>query len=188
MNSSNGRRTVLLLAGLCALPLLAAYLFYLGWRPQHFVNYGELIDAHKLPSTQLIDLAGRPFSSDVLHGKWLLVTIQMPSCDEKCRRSLYYLRQVRLTQGDNMNRVERLWLLSGEGTPDAALLAEHPGLVVARAQDPAWLAAFPPGQETPTSSYLIDPLGNFVLRYSEDVGPQGMVKDLTRLLKVSRIG
>ncbi|MDD5175611.1 MAG: hypothetical protein PHQ05_04215 [Sterolibacterium sp.] len=185
---SNGRRTVLLLAGICLLPLLVAYLFYSGWQPKHFVNHGELIATHRLPAVQLTDMAGKPFSSDVLRGKWLLVTIQSPSCNEICQRSLYYIRQVRLTQGDNMNRVERLWLLSGTGTPDPKLLAAHPGLVVARAQDPAWLSAFPAKQQPPTSIYLIDPLGNFVLRYAEDVDPKGMVKDLTHLIKVSQVG
>jgi len=185
---SNGRRTLLLLAVISVLPVLGAYVVYRVWRPEHHVNHGELIATHALPSAQLADLAGKTFSSDVLHGKWLLVTIQPPSCGPSCQRSLYYIRQVRLTQGQNMTRVERLWLVSGAGVPDHRLLAEHSGLRVARAQDPAWLAAFPAKGEQSAHIYLIDPLGNFVLRYDEDVDPKGMIKDLTRLLSVSQIG
>lgn len=185
---SNGRRTVLLLAAICVLPMLAAYVVYVGWRPEHRVNHGELIATHSLPSGQLTDLAGKPFSSDVLRGKWLLVTIQPPSCDERCQRKLYFIRQVRTAQGENLDRIGRLWLLAGAEAPDAKLLAEHPGLLVARAQDPAWLSAFPVKGNAFDHIYLIDPLGNFVLRYDEDVDPKGMIKDLTRLLKVSQIG
>ncbi|MNC92394.1 hypothetical protein D3C83_88130 [compost metagenome] len=36
--------------------------------------------------------------------------------------------------------------------------------------------------------YLLDPLGNLVLRYPRDADPSRMKKDLERLLKVSRIG
>ncbi|HUW36104.1 MAG TPA: hypothetical protein VMV91_02130 [Rhodocyclaceae bacterium] len=170
------------------LPMLAAYVVYLNWRPAHSVNHGELIASRRLPSGLLTDLAGKPFSSDVLHGKWQLVTIQPPSCDRRCQRSLYYIRQVRLTQGENMSRVGRLWLLSGAGVPDPKLLAEHSGLLVARAQDPAWLSAFPAKRDPSAHIYLIDPLGNFVLRYDDGADPKGMIKDLTRLLQVSQIG
>jgi len=36
--------------------------------------------------------------------------------------------------------------------------------------------------------YVIDPLGNVVLRYARDAEPGRMIKDLTRLLKTSGIG
>lgn len=185
---NNGRRTILILAALCVFPMLAAYVVYLNWRPERGINHGELLVTQRLPSAQLVDLAGKSFSSDALQGKWLLVTIQPPSCDERCQRKLYYMRQVRMTQGENMDRIQRLWLIDGAGIPDAKLLAEHPGLLAARAQNPAWLSAFPVKDNAFEDIYLIDPLGNLVLRYSNDADPKGMIKDLTRLLKVSRIG
>ncbi len=185
---TNGRRTVLLLAALCVLPMLAAYVVFLGWRPEQGINHGELLVTRQLPGTQLVDLAGKSFSSDVLQGKWLMVTIQPPSCDGRCQRKLYYMRQVRMAQGEDAVRIQRLWLIDGAGVPDAKLLAEHPGLLAARAQDPAWLATFPVRGSVFEHIYLIDPLGNLVLRYGDDVDPKGMIKDLTRLLKVSRIG
>ncbi|MDP3715723.1 MAG: cytochrome C oxidase subunit I, partial [Burkholderiales bacterium] len=36
--------------------------------------------------------------------------------------------------------------------------------------------------------YLVDPLGNVVLRYPRDADPTRIKKDLQRLLRVSRIG
>ena len=185
---NKGCRTLLLIAAICVLPIVASYVLYMGWRPEGRMNHGELLETRLLPVTVLSDLAGKSLSTESLRGKWLLVTIQPPSCDERCQRKLYFMRQVRTTQGENMERIERLWLINGPGTPDAKLLAEHAGLRVARVQDPAWLSAFPVKSEAAEHIYLIDPLGNLVLRYGDDLDPKGMIKDLTRLLKVSRIG
>jgi cytochrome oxidase Cu insertion factor (SCO1/SenC/PrrC family) len=186
--ASNGKRTIWLMAAISLLPLIAAILVYQLWRPQSGMNHGELLETRPLPPAVLSDLAGNTFTSDKLLGKWLLVTIQSPACDEKCQRKLYYLRQVRITQGENMGRIERLWLLRGEGLPDAQLVAAHPGLRIARPKEPAWLAEFPTKGDALEHIYLIDPMGNLVLRYDDDVNPKGMVSDLTRLLKISRVG
>lgn len=186
--SNSGRRTLWLMAAISMLPLVAAYIFYIEWRPQSGMNHGELLQTRPVPQAVLSDLSGNTFTTDKLRGKWLLVTIQSPSCDEKCQRKLYYLRQVRITQGENMSRIERLWLLRGEGLPKQGLIAEHPGLMIARPTAPSWLSTFPVKGDATEHIYLIDPLGNLVLRYNDDVDPKGMVNDLTRLLKISRIG
>jgi len=186
--SNSSRRTLWLMAAISVLPMVAAYIFYIEWRPQSGMNHGELLETRPLPPAVLSDLSGASFAFDKLRGKWLLVTIQSPACDEKCQRKLYYLRQVRLTQGENMSRIERLWLLRGEGVPNKNLVAEHPGLLIARPTDTSWLSAFPVKGDAAEHIYLLDPLGNLVLRYNDDVDPKGMVKDLERLLKISRIG
>lgn len=186
--SNKGHRTIGLMAAISVLPFVAAYIFYIEWRPQSGMNYGELLETRPLPQAVLTDLSGKSFTADKLRGKWLLVTIQPPSCNEKCQRKLYYLRQVRITQGENMSRIERLWLLPAEGAPNQALIAEHPGLLIARPTALSWLSSFPAKGDAAEHIYLIDPLGNLVLRYNDDVDPKGMVSDLTRLLKISRVG
>jgi hypothetical protein len=95
---------------------------------------------------------------------------------------------VRLTQGKDMQRVERLWLVT-DGAPVAPDLAkEYEGTVVARAGAGGLAAAFPADGRSADHLYLVDPLGNLVLRYPRDADPSRMKKDLTRLLKVSRTG
>lgn len=186
--SNSGHRTIWLMAAISVLPMAAAYLFYLDWRPQSGMNHGELLQTQPVPQAVLSDLSGKTFATDKLRGKWLLVTVQSPSCDEKCQRKLYYLRQVRIAQGENMSRIDRIWLLRGEGMPNPGLIAEHPGLLIARPTAPSWLAIFPAKSDVAEHIYLIDPLGNLVLRYNDDVNPKGMVGDLVRLLKISRVG
>ena len=36
--------------------------------------------------------------------------------------------------------------------------------------------------------YLIDPFGNLMMRFSPELSPKSMLKDVKHLLKVSRIG
>jgi len=36
--------------------------------------------------------------------------------------------------------------------------------------------------------YLVDPLGNLMMRFPPDLEPKSLLKDLKHLLKVSRIG
>ncbi|MFA6310220.1 MAG: hypothetical protein WCV99_04700 [Sterolibacterium sp.] len=186
--SLNGKNPLLWLFVLGLLTLAGSYGTYLWWRPAQHMNHGELLETRPLPATMLQEDSGRRLPFDSLRGKWLLLTVQPAACDARCRLKLYYMRQVRTAQNENMMRVERLWLVTGEGTPEAELLAEHPGLKVARLADPGWLSALPVGRETGEHIYLIDPLGNLVLRYNDESDPKGMLKDLVRLLKVSRIG
>ena len=68
--------------------------------------------------------------------------------------------------------------------PIRVSLAQHPGLVVAQVGETA-RAALPGGTG---AIFLIDPLGNLVLRYGADPDIKGISKDLTRLLKASGIG
>lgn len=189
--SHKGKSPLLWLLALGVLTFAASYGAYRWWRPAQHMNHGELLETRPLPATLLQDASGRQFPLESLRGRWLLLTVQPAACDQGCQQKLYYMRQVRTAQNENMLRIERLWLLSDAGQPAPALLAEHPGLVVARPLDPAWLSALPVRSEANGRSehiYLIDPLGNLVLRYGNESNPAGMLKDLVRLLKVSRIG
>ena len=161
------------LAGLffvCAAPFVLAWMAYLfGWAAGTTSNYGELIVPRPL--------SGPPF--EALRGKWVLVTTDGAACDAVCEKKLYFVRQVRRAQGKDMDRVERLWLLADGGTPRPELLAAIEGARVAAFKD----ANFSPGH-----IYVVDPLGNLMMRFPTDPEPSMVIKDLQRLLKASRIG
>ena len=109
-------------------------------------------------------------------------------CEDACQHKLYATRQARTIQGREQERVVRVWLQATQAPALAPqLLAQHPGLVVARVDPAEWEGL--PGDADPTRNiYLIDPLGNIVLRYPADPDIKGMAKDLGRLLRASRIG
>jgi hypothetical protein len=158
---------------ICAAPLVlgtAAYVF--DWRSGTTSNYGEL-------------LAPKPMSASALEslrGKWVLVTFDSAACDAYCERKLYIVRQVRRAQGKDMDRVERLWALTDGAKPRSELLAAIEGTRLADLAS----AGFP--GSAVDHIYVIDPLGNLMMRYPRDPDPSKMIKDLQRLLKYARAG
>jgi cytochrome oxidase Cu insertion factor (SCO1/SenC/PrrC family) len=166
---------------------LAAYVLYLTWRPTSFVNYGELIPP--VPLAQL-SAPGDAALADLarLKGRWVLVTVDGGACDDYCQRKLWVIRQLRLTQGKEMERIERAWLVDDDATPSPALEQEYAGTARIAARGSAVLGALPAAGTPRHHVYLIDPLGNVMLRYPRDADPSRIKKDVTRLLKVSRVG
>jgi cytochrome oxidase Cu insertion factor (SCO1/SenC/PrrC family) len=182
------RSKFLLLVAVFMVPVVAAYLAYFGWRPAGHSNYGELLKVAPWQLTAGSTLDGQPYNLDELHGKWVLVHVGAASCGEACKQQLYYMRQVRITQGKDQSRIERLWVVSDGGTPDPALLEAYPGLLVWRPADPAFIVQFPAAKNRDNHIYLVDPLGNLMLRFPAQLDPKRMIKDLKLLLKASQIG
>jgi hypothetical protein len=171
------KASVALIFAVCAAPLVLATLAWrFHWGTPATANYGELLPPRPL--------SGAPFES--LRGKWLLVTFDAAACDPACEKKLFVVRQVRRAQGAGAERMERLWLVSDGGKPRPEVLAAIEGSHVEPARSARDLQAFP--GERRSYIYLVDPLGNLMMRYPADPDPARMIKDFDRLLKVSRIG
>jgi len=183
-----GRRVVLGILALCAAPFVAAWLAYFVWPPQSRANYGELIDVRPLSDPALSDVAGKPFRLSQLRGKWILIQLDSGACPDECRTKLLYMRQARLALGKDAERVERVWLLTDGIFPDASWIRDFDGTLVVRAAGSALLDEFPAARRPSSHIYVIDPLGNLMLRFPLDPDPGRMLKDLARLLRASRIG
>ncbi|SIQ73392.1 hypothetical protein SAMN05421829_106168 [Aromatoleum tolulyticum] len=182
-----GRRTLALLAFVCVLPVVASYFAYYVWQPEGRANYGELLVPAALPDAVLPGVAGQPdVARKELEGRWTLLFAASGACDRACTDALYLMRQSRLAQGEEMERVARLWLVSDAAMPAAELLAVHDGLRLARAT-PAWLAHLP-AAERGRHVYLVDPRGSVIMRFHENADPRRVIKDLQRLLKYSALG
>jgi hypothetical protein len=164
--------------------VLGSIALYAFWRPAQFGNYGDLVGPLPLAEVSLRRSDGSSFRFQELHGKWVLLTVDSGDCDEHCRRKLYYMRQVRLTQGKEGDRIERVWLITGRPAP-AVLVEEYPGMLqirLAASETLSWLPA--PGAVT-DHVFVVDPLGNLMMRYPREVDPSRMKKDVARLLKLS---
>jgi len=182
-----GLATLALVIAVCLTPIAASYLVYYVWPPQSRMNYGTLIEPRPLPAAQLARVDGSKFSIAELRGRWVMVQIDASGCTDACRRKLYFMRQVRLAQGHDMDRIERVWLIRDEGRVDPGLLRDYEGTYAARAGAEV-VSAFPAERDAADHIYLIDPLGNLMLRFPKDADPGRMKKDLERLLKVSKVG
>ncbi len=170
-------------------PFVLAYVTFYFWAPEGRMNYGELIEpARPLPDATLTLADGQSFRLGTLRGKWVLMLTAPGACDESCQRALYNMRQVRRALGKNMDRIERVWLISDDAPVDPALGRALEGMYFVRAAGSDVLRERALAGDRPGHLYLVDPLGNLMLRFPRDADPSGILRDLTRLLRVSRIG
>ena len=198
MTTRKGPRTqIWILLGVFFVPLALAFLLYYGlggWHPPGSTNHGELISPPRpLPSVALPTPGGAPLAAETWHGKWTLLYVGDGRCDGHCRAALTLMRQTRLALNTDMARVQRVFLATGNCCDQAYLDAQHPGLVVALADNDAGaelLAAFPDVQPaTGNSIYVVDPLGNLMMRHAPEPPPaKGLLEDLRKLLELSHIG
>ena len=93
-------------------------------------------------------------------------------------------------QGKDMDRIERVWLVPDQQPIDTLILREFDGVHILRANGNAIDAWLPvePGTSAQDRLYLIDPLGNLMMRYTVDADPNKVKKDIVKLLKASSIG
>ena len=198
----NSRQSLVLLGLLFLSPMLIAWIMHLsgqqGWRPGGTTNQGILVQPPRpleLPSGML-SATGETFQEDFLQGKWTLLYLGSSVCAEPCQTNLYHMRQVRLAQGENLQRVQRLFLVVDTSSPVATqdLLDAYPDMA-SGVLSPAQVAELEPlfqidavPMRDAERVYLVDPLGNLMMYYPTEADPRGMIKDLKRLLKYSRIG
>lgn len=179
-------RTVGALAALFFLPVALSFWMYygMGWRPVGQTNHGVLLQpVRALPS---VPLPG----ADVLRGKWSVVYVGRGDCDEACRRALYVMRQTRLALNNEMERVNRVFLVTADCCDRAFLQREHAGLAVldaSGANAAALLSVFPVADRD-YLLFIVDPLGNLVMQEDARANPKGLLEDLKKLLKLSHIG
>ena len=183
-----GKRTLVVLGLVCVLPLVASYALYYFWRPDSTVNYGQLLSPQTLPKEVLPSLRGGQFDFSSLKGRWTLVMADSGSCDERCEQSLYFIRQVRKAQGEHQDRIERVWLVSDAVSPQPRLFEAIEGMHVVQAGGSTTLAAFAADAAHPRAIFVVDPLGQVMMRYPDEPDPKKMIKDFQRLMKYSRLG
>ena len=185
-------RTILALAALFMLPLAASFWLYYGagWHPAATTNHGELIEPPRsLPAVTLPRADGTSVSG-LFSKQWSLVYVADGGCDAQCRHALYFMRQTRIELNKDMTRVKRVFLVTANCCNRAFLEREHPGLLVLDASGPAaapMLAQFPQGDRA-DSLFIVDPLGNLMMRYDTRRSPRGFLEDLKKLLSLSHIG
>lgn len=183
----SAKLTLLAIALVSTLPVVASYLAFYVWPPKGTVNYGQLLSPTALPDGRLAGLAGQPvLERTALNGHWTLVYAGPGDCQDACGRALHAMRQSRLAQGKEMGRVERLWLVTDDRAPAPEVVARHDNPRVARAEA-TWLAKLPPLDER-GAIFLVDPLGNVMMRFPDDPDIKLVIKDLQRLLKYSGLG
>jgi hypothetical protein len=189
---ARGRRTLLIVAAIFFLPVAVAFTLYYGklWRPANSSSKGELIEpARPLTVAGLRHADGTPAADSVLAGKWTLLYIGDGRCDDACRTALVFGRQSRLALNNEMTRVQRVFLATGNCCDSEYFAREQAGLIALDASAPeatALLQQFPGEREH--TLFIVDPLGNLMMRHDASHTTKDLLSDLKKLLKLSHIG
>lgn len=187
-----GRWKLLAVLAVCAAPMIASYLTYYVIKPEGRTNYGALIDPrqHPIPPMASTALDGKPGKLEDYKGKWIMLKVGPSACAQACQDQLFAMRQLRTMQGKEASRIERVWLITDEEPLETMLLRVNDGTRMLRAPQQVvqqWLPVEQGGQVS-DHIYLIDPLGNLMMRFPKDADPSRVKKDLGKVLKASAIG
>jgi hypothetical protein len=174
---------------ICIAPVAASYFAYYVMPPSGRTNYGALITPPRsVPAAiKLTRLDGTAFQFASLAGRWVMLSASGAECSERCNAALLQMRQQRLMTGKDRDRVERLWLVTDAAPLSTMILREYEGTQIVRAPASTvrdWLA-LEPGVASDGIVWLVDPMGNLMLRWPQDPEPQKVKKDLARLLTAS---
>ncbi|MGY5738303.1 cytochrome oxidase biogenesis cluster protein [Vibrio antiquarius] len=173
---TKGRLMFIALVCTFALPaVIAKVILTQGWYQSGVTNRGVLVE----PYTTL-ELLGQ--ESPLKEHGWQLAYVLPNECTEQCRQQLYLLQQSHVALGKYQERVVPvLWQTELSGTVDVSMTTMQMNQSVT--------AKVKPGQ-----ILIVDPLGQLVMSYSpkpnEDLVSfnKGMLADLRKLLKLSRVG
>jgi len=187
-----GRKMLWLVLFVCAAPIIASYFTFYVLKPEKRTNYGTILDqrAHPVPVMATTTLDGRPQTLQQFQGKWIMVMVAPGACPQTCQKELYAMRQLRLMQGKEMDRIERVWLITDQEPLSTMLIREYDGTRMLRA-DAATVNGWLPVDAGTTAAdhlYMIDPLGHLMMRFPQDPEPRKVYKDIAKLLKASSVG
>ncbi len=193
---TKGRIVLIALVVFFAAPLFVVMAMYrFDWHPKG-QSYGDLIEPVvpiKLTETfKDVKTSDTTVESKMLwHDKWSAV-ILAEKCEVACQKRLHDARQIHASLEKDMNRLQRILITKQQDLAD--LQKQYPDLVILN-QPTADVAALAKqfdvdGVSAYTSDrvYMVDPLGNLMLSYSNNVKPVEMRKDWVRLLKYSWAG
>ncbi|MCY4227630.1 MAG: hypothetical protein OXD44_11010 [Gammaproteobacteria bacterium] len=176
-------------------PLLGAFLWYYGLNAKLVpgqINNSPLVD----PPVTLEDFSNpkygdAPITLADLKRRWTIVHIVNQRCNQDCETFLYNTRQVRLAVGRDANRIARVIMTEDpeliewmrQNHPDAALIMTADNGIEDQLDSVARTI-----EQGSNHALLIDPLGNVMMAIPNDLPPKLLLKDLKKLLKLSRIG
>ena len=188
----SGRLKMLLVLLACAAPVLASYFTYYVIRPEGRSNYGTLVQPTRTlpPGLSLRTLEGQPVDPKSLRNQWLLVVVGGGGCDAACAQRLYLQRQLRQMLGKERERLDKVWLITDDAPLAPELQSSLAGLEPVRAlrvplaEVAAWLQPAS-GQPLEGHLYVVDPMGEWMMRFPPQPEPGRVKRDLERLLRAS---
>lgn len=141
------------------------------------------------------DLLTADADNDASESKWVLLVTGEEVCNTVCQQALYTVRQVNIALGKEAKRVTRVLVSDQNASALPIELSEqHPRLALATTGSASLqqFSAMGAGNNKAAverwNIWVVDPLGNVILRYEANRHGKDILKDMKRLLKLSNIG
>jgi len=178
--------TLWLLLAMSAAPIVAAFFLFYVVHPAGKPPYGSLVEPQRpIPlDLGLKTLDGQPYSLKRLEGYWLMVMAAPSACNKECQQSLFYMRQLRIAQGDNRDQIVRVWLVTDDAPINPGVLEPAEGTLILRG-NPKQLDGWLPhqkGEGLQGPTWLVDPFGHLMMQFPANPDPTRMRRVLAKLL------
>ena len=186
-------RTLWILILVFVVPIVGAYAYFFLVDDYEMGNHGDLIQpVVQIETLHISDENGEPQSRDELIHIWKMMLVTDGDCSGDCKQALYYMRQINTALGKNSNRFKHMLIHTAPMSDELRTLVEteYPDTLHGYASMTTLSEAFPEmtSPEGANAIYIMDPLGNVMMRFPVGIPPKMILKDLNRLLKISRIG
>lgn len=177
-------------------PVVLAYIMFFFVDVKSFVNHGEILNpiVH-VSSFKLTDEADEIIPQAELTYKWRLISFVGKDCDQACVSRLYDTRQIHRSLGKNQHRLSRMFVHLEPAGEDLVKLidAEHENVIHVNGEVSTIIEALGINirndvSVTNNEVYIMDPMGNVMMRFTQDQPNQEFLFDLKKLLKASQIG
>ena len=194
------RVALVIIAALFFLPLALAWMMYTGtidYRPGTTRNIGDLVEPPRPIAWAGIIIDGDPVTDgeNPFAEHWLILHAVPNPCLDDCVAAVTDLRQVHRASGREQPRI-RLGLLHDlqDSAASRRLLDIYAAFHLVENPDRRlWetleglAGQMPAAGGARGATFLVDPLGNIMMAYAAGSDPNGLKKDLKRLLTWSKL-
>ena len=177
-------------------PVVLAYVMFFFVEVKSFVNHGEILNpiVH-ISSFKLTDEANEIIPRAELTYKWRLISFVGRDCDQVCESRLYDTRQIHTSLGKDQHRLIRMFVhLEPAGESLVKLIdTTHENVIhvngdVNTIKKTLGINIRDDASITNNEIYIMDPMGNVMMRFTQDQPNKELLFDLKKLLKASQIG
>ncbi len=177
-------------------PVVLAYIMFFFVDVKSFVNHGEILNpiVH-IRSFELKDENDEIIPVDELTYKWRLISFIGKDCDQQCKSRLFDTRQIHTSLGKNQHRLIRVFvhLEPAEESLSKLIAEKHPNVIEVNGDTTIIINALGDNVRenvsiTNNETYIMDPMGNVMMRFTQEQPNKEFLHDLKKLLKASQIG
>ncbi len=177
-------------------PVVLAYVVYFFVDVKSFVNHGEILNPIiHISSFKLKDENNQLIPSKKLTYKWRLISFLGKDCDQKCENRLFDTRQIHTSLGKDQHRLMRMFihLQPASESLSKMIAVTHPNVIQVNGDAGVIIKALDNNIHDGVGirndeTYIMDPMGNVMMRFTREQSDKDFLYDLKKLLKASQIG